>query len=68
MLRVFIYDLLSIIIVVLFIMTCIYIIKHGKGKSIGHIVIWCIINACFPIIGFCMYCVFTRIAENRIKN
>ena len=57
MLRTVIYDIIALVIVLLFLLTFVYIIKDRKGKNIGITFVWCIINGCFPMIGFFVYCI-----------
>ncbi len=67
MLRMFIYDIIALMFVVLFLLTFVYIVKDRKGREKGITIVWCIINFCIPIMGFLGYCLWRQFVENKNK-
>lgn len=65
MLRMISYDVIALMVVILFLLTFVYILKDRKGKSKGVTIVWCIINLFVPVIGFLGYCIWGQIIENK---
>ncbi|MBE5936012.1 MAG: hypothetical protein E7262_09515 [Lachnospiraceae bacterium] len=65
MLRTITYDIIALAIVLVYIFSFIFILKDSKGKGMIHIVIWCIVNFFFPIVGYFVYCMYTKYSQQK---
>ena len=55
-----IYDVLTLLVVMFYIGTYVYILKDASEKGIVRTLFWCVVNLCLPLIGFVIYCAFYR--------
>ena len=68
MLRMVVYDIMSITAVIIHIMTFVIICKDSKKRGALCTVVWCIINFCLPIVGFISYCIYSKCISKKTNQ